>query len=474
MEQSRNQKQKNTNNSKVVNLKGRKKKNIRKDKLRLAMSIFLVIIVIMLSIIVVNIIKQPKFVDLYANIFNNVYKSSYIDVNKYIIYGTHFNIEGTSENIYTIDKVKNVKLILKSLDGEKEFTYTIDYGLNDKNFEFLTSDLINKGINLESLPIGRYIVLIDVEHYNEIHRYYTLQNNTEYNEIEYYTITKNEINNKIVIGFDEYTSDSSNEFKYMYIEVEETDLPDEIYDIVIDAGHGGTDSGAVNKEYEEADIVLDYAIKLKEELGKLGLKVYLTRDGTEDVKEKMVYTMYDENGRVNKANSSKAKFSLSLHLNSNSDNISSGGVEVYAPSKSDLTFAKCLADNIVNMAGTSYSNVPEYKKDEGVYVENFTNASIESFRKKAVRGGYEPYNLTTDTPYLYMIRELGGICTNAFVDGRNTSYGANKYINSNIGIEAYLLELGYMNFEDDLNNILENKDLYIQAIVKSVQEEILK
>ena len=71
-----------------------------------------------------------------------------------------------------------------------------------------------------------------------------------------------------------------------------------------------------------------------------------------------------------------------------------------------------------------------------------------------------------------MIRELGGICTNAFVDGRNTDYGANKYINSNIGLEAYLLELGYINFDKDLDNILENQDLYVQAIVKSVQEEL--
>lgn len=407
-------------------------------------------------------------------IFDYVYKSTNINVDKYIVYGTHFNIEGTSENIYTIDEVKDIKLILKSLDGEKEFKYTIDYSLKEKNLTFTTSDLMNQGIGLESLPVGVYIVLIDVEHYNEIHRLYTLSNNTEYQETQYYTITKNEQNNKISIGFDKYINSAGIEFEYMYVNVVETTLPDDVYDIVIDAGHGGTDVGAVNGEYYESDIVLKYAIKLKDELEKIGLKVFLTRDGTEDKKEKMAYTMYDENGRVNEANKSKAKYSLSLHLNSNSDNISSGGVEIYAPSKSDLTFAKSLADNIVSIANTSYSNVPEYKKAQGVYVENFTKLAIESFRKRAESDGYEPYNLTTDTPYLYMIRELGGICTNAFVDGRNTDYGANKYINSNIGLESYLLELGYMNFDNDLNNILENQDLYVQAIVRSVQDEILK
>ena len=315
-------------------------------------------------------------------IFDNVYKTTNIDVNKYIVYGNHFNIEGSSENIYTIDEVKDVKLILKSLDGENEIKYTIEYTLKEKNLTFSSSDLINQGIDLESLPVGVYIVLLDVEHYNEIHRMYTLANNTEYEDIEYYTITKSEKNNKINIGFDKYVNSDGIEFNYMYVTVQETVLPNDVYDIIIDAGHGGTDAGAVNGEYQEANIVLEYAIKIKEELEKIGLKVFLTRDGSEDKNEKTAYTMYDENGRVNIANASKAKYSLSIHLNSNAEKITSGGVEIYAPSKSDLTFAKSLADNIVNIANTSYSNTPEYKKDDGVYVENFTKASIESFRKK--------------------------------------------------------------------------------------------
>ena len=452
--------------------KKRKKARIsikcKKNILKLIIGIAFIILVVF----IINKLNAPKPVDLYATIFNDVYKTENINVNKYTVYGTHFNIEGTSENIYTIDKVRDVKLVLKSLDGEKEVKEKIEYNLKDSNLTFSTSELINQGIDLEKLPVGVYIVLIDVEHYNKVHRLYTLTNNTDYGDVQYYTITKNDKNNKINIGFDKYIDSSNNEFHYMYVSVEETELPEYVYDIVIDAGHGGTDAGAVKGEYEEADIVLDYAIKLKEELEKIGLKVFMTRDGSEDKNEKTAYTMYDDNGRVNIANASKAKYSLSLHLNSNSDNISSGGVEIYSPCKSDLTFAKNLADNIVNIANTSYSKNEYYKKDEGVYVENFTNASIESFRKRAVKDGYEPYSLTTDTPYLYMIREIGGICTNAFVDGRNTDYGANKYVNSNIGIESYLLELGYINWNEDLNNILQNKELYVKAIVKSIQEYI--
>lgn len=105
----------------------------------------------------------------------------------------------------------------------------------------------------------------------------------------------------------------------------------------------------------------------------------------------------------------------------------------------------------------------------GVYVHNFTNADILAFKTKADKGGYEAYNITTSTPYLYLIRETGGISTNAFVDGRNKNYGTNKYYKSNIGIESYLVELGYMIVERDLNNIVSNLDGYIDGIYDAIR-----
>ena len=105
----------------------------------------------------------------------------------------------------------------------------------------------------------------------------------------------------------------------------------------------------------------------------------------------------------------------------------------------------------------------------GVYVRNFTKADILAFETRANRDGYEPYNITTSTPYLYIIRETGGISTNAFVDGRNTDYGTNQYYNSNIGIETYLIELGYMSVDKDLTNLVQNSDNYMEAIAESIR-----
>ena len=113
-----------------------------------------------------------------------------------------------------------------------------------------------------------------------------------------------------------------------------------------------------------------------------------------------------------------------------------------------------------------------YKKENGVYVRTYTESQIADSANDAKRKGYEPYNITENTPYLYMIRETGGIATGAYVDGRNKSYGKNLYWDSNIGLEAYLIELGYINHKADLQNMLNNKEGYVKGIVEAIKDEI--
>ena len=64
--------------------------------------------------------------------------------------------------------------------------------------------------------------------------------------------------------------------------------------------------------------------------------------------------------------------------------------------------------------------------------------------------------------------------TGAYVTSNISTYGNNPYYNSNIGVESYLIELGYIIDNTDLNNIKTNKDKYIDAIAKSIDKEIKK
>ena len=71
-----------------------------------------------------------------------------------------------------------------------------------------------------------------------------------------FTITKDGKNQRIDIGFDkrEYKKQS---IDYMYISKKDFELPENIYDFVIDPGHGGKDSGEKKGEHTEKDIALD-------------------------------------------------------------------------------------------------------------------------------------------------------------------------------------------------------------------------
>ena len=402
-------------------------------------------------------------------IFSKVDKLKSVNVSKYSIYGTHFNIEGTLDIIKISGiKVDFVNLVIMDLQGN-ETEIKADFSYSDDSLSFSTFDKINNGIDLESLNLTNYYILLKVTYSNSDVKYYALNNSSKYGNLTYYTITKNSSNNKVDISFDKY-----NDISFLGLSVTKADsLPEDVYDIAIDPGHGGLDKGAVSKDkqYNEAEIVLDYSLKLKTELENLGLKVFISRDGSEGSKIDTTRNMYDDNGRINILNGSNAKLILSLHINETKYSNENGGLEIYAPSNSDTAFAELLAKNIVEMANTYYSKLNGFKKAEGVYIRNFTNAEIAAYENKSKKAGYENYNLSTSTPYLYTIRETGGISTNAFVDGRNLSFGTNKYCYSNIGIETYQIELGYMAIQQDLDNILSNKENYIKAIVESVKEQ---
>lgn len=410
----------------------------------------------------ISTIREKKM----AQIFKNVDISKTADITKYIVYGTHFNLEGNL-NLPKISgiSVSKVDLSIKNFDNEETIIAT-NFSYRDDNLTFSSINNINEGIYLDGLNIDNYYIFLKVIFSNNEEKVYSFSNATEYKNIDYYTLTKNNENNLIKIDFDNYNSIS-----YLKFDVSKsTGLPQDVYDIVIDPGHGGIDKGAKFHDEYEADIVLDCAKILKEKLENAGYKVLLTRDDLTPEDEKTPYNMYDSNGRVTVSCESHAKLLISLHMNNNSSLLSSGGVEVYAPCTASLDFAKLLADNIVNTARTTYSTYKAFKRDDGVYVHNYTNLEIQVANSNANKNQYEPYNITTSTPYLYIIRETGGIATNAFIDGRNKNFSANKYVKSNFGIESYSIDLGYMYIENDLKNVLKNKDLYMEAIANTIKE----
>lgn len=423
-----------------------------------------IIVVLVLIVVVLGITtlvkkeSEPKLEDLIKTT-----EEDNFSIEDYSIFGTHLNMSGC------IDKkiAGDLSLVLKNLENE----ITIDSKFENKNGKtcFSISEKNNDGLYLDGLDTGEYILYvkdtIKGEEDRDESKYYTIDNKSIYDNFEYYTITRNNTNNKIEMTFNELTDKEFNK-KYTKFTIKEEKLPDDIYDITLDAGHGGNDPGTNNTldgvTYYEANYTLDIALALEKILEDAGLKVKMTR--TTDVN----LPFYDDGGRAVIPNEVKSKYSFSIHLNSSEGVMSYGGVEVYTPNDINYELATKIANSVATLVG--YSLKPSDKILDGVYYTYFNENEIQKSKKDMESNGMKPYDIKVGAPEMYMIREVGGIHTKAYIDGRNEYYGLNKYYNSNQTPEPYLLELAYMNYPSDLQKLVSSREQFAEAIGNGIKE----
>lgn len=136
--------------------------------------------------------------------------------------------------------------------------------------------------------------------------------------------------------------------------------------IVIDAGHGGSDDGAVFNGLKEKDFALDLALELKTRLEAKDYDVFLTRDSDD------LTGPYDVNGnnrinpteRVQLIHSYSADLVISLHLNSYATDTSVSGLEILYGDNSELSkeLAATLLSPVISYSGTKDRGI-KYRPD---------------------------------------------------------------------------------------------------------------
>jgi N-acetylmuramoyl-L-alanine amidase len=106
------------------------------------------------------------------------------------------------------------------------------------------------------------------------------------------------------------------------------------FKVCVDPGHGGSDPGAVNQDYDlhESDINLDVAQGLRSLLEADGAEVVLTRQGDEYKTNADRYTF---------CNDEQATILVSVHTNSVTDPSWDGSMALYAPS-ADSALAEAM------------------------------------------------------------------------------------------------------------------------------------
>lgn len=110
----------------------------------------------------------------------------------------------------------------------------------------------------------------------------------------------------------------------------------EKFTIVIDAGHGGGDWGAVSNGIYEKDITLKYAKALSEKLQKKNIQVIMTRTGDELV-------LLDDRSKH------EADLLLSLHVNTNRNEPGKNGILMLVPSYLDKNISNQRIKHSVDM-----------------------------------------------------------------------------------------------------------------------------
>ena len=160
--------------------------------------------------------------------------------------------------------------------------------------------------------------------------------------------------------------------------------------IVIDAGHGGKDAGAIGyKQKQEKHLVLDIALQLAKELKERGYKVYLTRN-------KDVFINLRERTKI--ANDKNADIFLSLHANAapNAEKqLSMKGLETFflSPDRSERSKNVAALENKSDMEDMNY-----YSKETFLNVLNrekivLSNKAAIDIQKGMLQSAKQKYSV---------------------------------------------------------------------------------
>lgn len=344
-----------------------------------------------------------------------------------------------SEPLYVldVDKISNAVVLNLSDDlEEKEITV---FDTKDQKFRYVVSF---KGVlegNKKSFTFGQNV--ITVTQYNPKTVRVVLSSFKEFKLLK-------ELDNKnLTLGFyqaanqivNKKTTQNSN--KTLNINYKSEKL------IVIDAGHGGKDSGALSDKkgsLKEKDIVLSAALKLGNELKKRGYRVLYTRSSDKFINLR---------DRTKYANDKRADLFISIHANA-------------APNAAKAKSSEGLETFFLSPARSERSKKAAEKENQGDFEEMnyFSKQSVLNFlnREKIVASNKLAIdvqkNILTQTRKKYRIVD-GGVREAPF------------WVLVGAQMPAILIEIGYITHPSEGKRIASKsfQDLLVKGIADGVE-----
>ena len=154
--------------------------------------------------------------------------------------------------------------------------------------------------------------------------------------------------------------------------VKATSSPKALYTIVIDAGHGGRDGGAVGSTgVTESELNLAFSLKLKEMCEDYGFKVVLTRKDMNGL-----YSLFASNKKKSEMQKrqeiiEKAKPDVMVSIHMNSFSASSSGAQCFYASGNEA--GRELASSVQETLSTEIEHTGTSAKVGDFYVLNCTD-----------------------------------------------------------------------------------------------------
>ncbi|MEG2543674.1 MAG: N-acetylmuramoyl-L-alanine amidase, partial [Longicatena sp.] len=139
------------------------------------------------------------------------------------------------------------------------------------------------------------------------------------------------------------------------------------YDVVLDAGHGGHDSGAQYDDIDESTLNLEITKKIGKVLEQKGYSVKYTRDSDEVSWTSEEAQDLEERLRI--ANNSNAKLFVSIHTNADEYDEGSYGYEIWGKIKNETVYQ--LSKNVLDEMNTL-----QYSQNRGMIDQDVSTIKV--------------------------------------------------------------------------------------------------
>lgn len=216
-----------------------------------------------------------------------------------------------------------------------------------------------------------------------------------------------------------------------------------LYDVVIDPGHGGDDTGATNGKYIERNINLEQSLYEKQRYEQHGLRVLLLRDTNSNYGITMgdeEWEPVDQKGFAVGYYGAVSKIIYSNHHNS-SGNESSLGWEILVPAQAsyeDLKTEHQIADTWSNMYAKQVN--PYYR----FYTKDFEEGKPNNKLNGEVYGFEDYYSVIRISNKLFNVQNV--LYEGAYINNNNDMYWYYNQENwkqlSEVKIKAYVESIG--------------------------------